>query len=174
MRSGTLLGLLLAATSTTLSAQTVASIEPGDRVRIQAEEVSGEFELMEVSADYLVVSDQLRVPISSISSLDVSISSRRQTLKGALIGGGIGLVGALVTRAAWQSDDECDEPVGDIFCDIASDVVLVWMPTLGLGVGALLGTLMVSDLWQQIPLQEQMSIAPSRDGGVALGYEYRF
>ena len=39
---------------------------------------------------------------------------------------------------------------------------------VGVGVG------LSSDVWEEVPLGEQISITPSRDGGVALGYEYRF
>ncbi len=72
------------------------------------------------------------------------LRTRRRTLRGALIGGGAGLViGAL---AVATSEDECD---GESLCETASGTlngaVLVFTPLIGAGIGAIVGALIKSE-----------------------------
>ena len=175
MRIASLLGLVMAATFTSqLSAQTIPTIEPGDRVRIESEAVSGEFNVVEVQPESLVVRDdsaspRVSVRIASLAELEIYRGTRSDAVMvaglfaGTALGIGVGLaVGALVT-------DDSDS--------IAPSEAQVWTVLGGTLIGALAGVMVTSrgrERWEDVPLQEQISIAPSRDGGVVLGYEYRF
>ena len=169
---------LVAATSSPMLAQTLP-IEPGDRVRVESEDVSGEFSIAEATPDALMLRADLaalplQVPLTSLTRLEVQ-ERHRNWLKGGLIGGGIGLVGGLLVHASFRNDPSCDDPVVDfLVCDTSSRVALIGFPLLGLGSGLLVGGLIVSERWEEVPLPNQLTVNPSRDGGVPLGYSVRF
>ena len=181
------------------AAGTSRTVRPGARVRIWSDLVSSEFQVVAVSGDYLVVHGddgstrtrapvsssrrhsigyssargQVRIPIRSISQLQVS-GGRRSRLPGArhnlLIAGGIGaLVGGTISYIT-RSD-----PVNCIFCGEAGirDGALTVGVVFGT-VGFLVGLASPGQYWTDVPLPDRLSIAPSRDGGVALGYQFGF
>jgi len=95
---------------------------------------------------------------SSIAAAEVQVA-RRNTLRGTLIGGGVGLVGGLLVIAT--DDDNCDlDSTGfcDAFVGVANNVALVWGTVGGAALGALVGTLITSRRW--VP-----GIAPGGFGG---------
>jgi hypothetical protein len=88
-----------------------------------------------------------RVSPTELSRAEVQVS-RRNTLKGTLIGGGVGLVGGLLLVAT--GDDNCDADstgICDAFAGVAETAALVWAPAAGAAVGALVGTLVTSNTW---------------------------
>jgi len=92
---------------------------------------------------------------------------RRNTLRGALIGGGAGLVAGLLMVAT--ADDPCSQD-RSAFCDDflgwIDTFVLIWTPVTGAALGALVGTLVVSERWAP-------AFLPGRaDGSVALRWTF--
>ena len=172
---------------------TSRAVEAGDRVRIESDAVSGEFEVLEVSATHLVVrgsdrvpaprgarsgSEEVRIPMSLISELQISLGARHRLAgagRGMLIGAGIGAaIGATIGLFAYQEPD--DQSPCWLDCS-RGQLAGVGALILGLpagGIGLLLGLDSPGERWQDISPPDRLSIAPSSDGGVALGYEYRF
>ena len=85
--------------------------------------------------------------LSDISAAETQVSHRR-TLRGALIGGGIGLAGGLALVLA-EDDDPCAGAVGPCL-DFESEgnaAALIVLPLVGAGAGALIGSLFKSTRW---------------------------
>jgi hypothetical protein len=86
-----------------------------------------------------------RVPTDSIAQLQVRVDRRGNAGRGALIGGGVGLLlGALC--AIGDSDNWLQPEPGEC---IASGILT------GAGAGALIGALSRSDVWAPVPLPER-------------------
>ena len=88
----------------------------------------------------------MRIPPADVSAAQVRVT-HRNTLRGALIGGGIGLIAGLLFVA---SSNDCDEDVTgicDVFLDVAKKVVLFGYPVLGAATGALIGTFVKTGSW---------------------------
>ena len=95
--------------------------------------------------------------------------SRRHTLRGALIGGGIGLVAGIALLAT--EDDPCEGATGlcfDITPETDNTVALIGAPLLGAGAGALIGSLFKSTRW--VP-----TVVPRTTvGATRVGMSWRF
>ena len=159
--------LLLINSVQSLDAQTVSA---GERVRATIEEQSGKLTgtLEEWGSDTLYVvpdgaSQDVRaraISLSTLSRLEISKGLRSNAGKGALIGGGIGLlVGGGMSIIAGSTVDT----------EVTSTDYLVFtgLVTLGgAGLGALIGALIKSELWEEYPLDSlRLGIAPGGDGG---------
>ncbi|MEO7502082.1 MAG: hypothetical protein ABIW94_05560 [Gemmatimonadaceae bacterium] len=95
--------------------------------------------------------------------------TRRNTLRGALIGGGIGLVAGVAFVVG--AEDDCNkDPTG--FCDalisIVDKAVLFYAPVLGAGGGALIGTLVKTRRW--VPV----FVPHTSQGASVIGISWRF
>lgn len=132
------------------------AIESGDRVRFVAppqfpNRVTGEVTALEQG---LLLVDRkksqggpVEVRVSNLSSLEVSVDQKRQTVLGLGIGAGVGL--ALGGLLAWAY---CDGP--DNLCefeDVALLTAAVAVPFSALG--ALLGHFTYKDVWQEVDVQ---------------------
>lgn len=100
-----------------------------------------------------------RVLPADIAGAELLVS-RRNTVRGVLIGGGVGLLGGLLMVA--MADDNCDQDSTGL-CDAFVDAgfktpVLILTPVAGAALGALVGTLISSSRW--VP-----AIGPSDLGG---------
>ena len=98
--------------------------------------------------------------------------------RGLLIGGGIGAAAGAVIR--YLTYEECESEV--LFgCLLAAEsrgeeamYSAVVLGILGGIVGLIGGSASPGERWKSVSPGRQISLAPSSDGGVALGYEYRF
>ena len=153
-----------------LDAQTVSA---GERVRATIEEQSGKLTgtLEEWGSDTLyVVPDGASqdvpasaIPLSTLSKLEISEGLKSNAGKGALIGGGIGLVvgGAMSIIAGSTVDTEVTSTDYLIFTGFVT--------VGGVGIGALVGALIKSERWEELPLDRlRLGIAPRSDGGFQL------
>ena len=140
---------------------TVASqaVQPksGDRIRITATPYALEHRtarVVSVRNDSLILdvapAETLAVALAGVTQLDVSTGRRRNTLRGAGIGALIGVgSGALIGFASG------DDPPTAFFSLSASEKAALAGATLGvtgLVIGAVVGTLIVSDRWTSVPL----------------------
>ena len=164
-----------------LAAQSATSVEPGDRVRIESEEVSGEFTVVDRSSDALVVRKDLTkkpstIRVDAVTKLEVSRGQRswrgRGALAGLLVGAG---VGAAIGHATYE-----EHPCAffDLLCAQAPEDRAVFGAVLGLlpgaVIGAVIGNSLSREVWEDVPMTQQLRITPSAEGGVALGYTYSF
>lgn len=144
---------------------TPPTITVGSKVRVRAPTVvKGRIEGTVIGLDErsLVLGGIERGPLTlsreAITHLDVSTGRRRQTLRGTLIGAGIGLV-AMGVLCGGDSGG-CAEVSG-----VATAGAL-----LGAGVGALVKT----DRWQTVPLDGvRVTLTPARRGvglAVSIGF----
>ena len=122
------------------------------------------------------VSEELNVPMASLSELEVSLGQRSPSAgagRGFLIGGGIGAgSAAAITLLAYEP------PHGScLFVCSRAEAAAAAAITFGLIggiVGFVWGALSPGESWEEVPLADRVSVLPSGDGGVALGYSYSF
>ena len=127
------------------------SLGPGDRVRIASDEVSGEFSVVDVRPGVVLVlradsvSEELNVPMASLSKLEVSLGRRSSSAGGSqgfLIGVGIG-AGLGAVLGAGTKD--------------ASGLLAAFFGLIGGAVGALRGVGSPGESWEEIPLTQRAS-----------------
>ncbi len=132
------------------------AVESGDRVRFVAppefpDRVTGEVTALEQG---LLLIDRrssqgapVEVRVSELSSLEVSVDRKRQTVLGLGIGAGVGLtLGGLL---AWAY---CDGP--DNLCEFEDVVLLTAVVAVPFSaLGALLGHFTYKDVWQEVRVQ---------------------
>lgn len=167
MRAFTVLTVAsLLVVSSTLSAQRPPPIEPGARVRVTAPECGLDQQagtLQPSRGDTLVLGygfDSFPCLRSNVTRLEVSQGRRSATLQGlgygALVGAG---VGAAIAVALCYPDRCSGVPTGEL---------VGGMSVLGLGgglvIGAVIGSRIQSDRWEETPLDRlRVSFAPQRD-----------
>ncbi len=171
------LALLALLVPVSLLAQEEAVVEPGAKVRVMAPSFSSQWlvgTLVEMRADSWVLEVEgrdslLALPLSSVSSLEVSRGQKTRALKGAVIGlvsgaGGGVLIGLL------SDDGPGTYPAKDRAL-IAGVVFSVVGGLTGLGIGYGIKV----DRWETVPLDRlRVSIVPQRDGRFAVGFSVRF
>jgi hypothetical protein len=136
------------------------AIQVGSRVRLRSTAVAGRPVGLVVAIDdrLLTLAEDKRVPtqvpVASITSLQVGLGKKRNTLKGLLIGAALGAL-------LYAVDDQREESGG---------LLLVGGPLFGAGIGALVKT----DRWQSVPLSSSTgragSSAPHAAISVTLGF----
>jgi hypothetical protein len=152
--------------------ETLSPIVTGSRVRVVSPRaVSGRVTgtVIEMSAESLVIlADErpLRVPRDAIEQLEVSTGKQRRTLKGMLIGAGIGAV--VVPPALY---DSCLSDCGSKW---SAEYILA-----GVGVGAAwgagIGALVKKDRWSSVPVtQVRLGLWPIRGGGIGASVSLTF
>ena len=107
------------------------------------------------------------VPLSTVTRLEVSRGQKSKASVGVWVGTGLGLM----TGVAICSSDACSILGNN---DIAGEVFLL-TGVGGLILGALIGSRIKGDRWEEVPLDRLgVSLTPQRDGRLALGFSVRF
>ncbi len=171
MRHITLLVVVLAVTPlTTVRAQDSLPVTVGDTVRITAptlELKKYDGTLQGIRGGMLTV-DTLQLAVALVTRLDVYRGRKSNWGKGALIGGTfLGL--AFGGLGWWFCVDEC-EPRAAL---AAAGLVLGFAG--GALIGGVIGALIKSDRWEEVPLDQlRVSFMPQRDGRFAFGLSVAF
>jgi hypothetical protein len=107
------------------------------------------------------------LPVAAITNIAVHAGTRSHKTTGILIGGASGLlIGALSTATYYSSDE--DGYGGYVLGGAAVT------GAIGAGLGWLIGSLVRSDRWEEIPLDRvQVGLVAARDG-VGMGVRVRF
>jgi hypothetical protein len=161
----------------------------GTRLRVRTAEVGAAGDLAEtrgtrfvghvdrVSADSLWIhldsadGPLLSIDRATIQELEVSSGRKRNAGKGALWGGGVGLALGILGAIAV---DDCGVSINDDFFDFCDgeEATIILGSTLTLaGVGALVGLLVTSERWVEIP-PASLTLR-GEDGQLGLGIEVR-
>jgi hypothetical protein len=97
----------------------------------------------------------LAVPVRSITRLETSRGRHGRTGRGALIGFGAGLVGGVAAGLIVCSSGDCDDTGSlEITTGLVSTMLGLGGAIVGTGVGALTGSLIRSERWQTVTIQE--------------------
>ena len=151
----------------------IAAQEPlasGSRVRVTAPEceLRGQTTTFRaLRADTLVLYGAA-CPLASVTRLDVSRGQKSHAVVGSLVGAG---AGALVGLAMCANTDVCGILSDN---DIKGEVVATSVVVGGL-LGLLVGYLIKTDRWEEVPLDRlRVSLVPQRDGRLGLGGSVRF
>ena len=153
-------------------ASATAQVRPGARVRVTHLPRRSVGTLLAWKSDTLVFQsngDTLSVPVDLMARLEVSRGGKTNAGKGA----GIGLL--LGGVAGWVIGHVSRDPECAPYC-IYYDVAGVMFGGLGgLVAGALIGRLIKTDRWVDVPLDRLgVSLGPQRDGRFGLGASVRF
>ncbi len=176
MRHVTLLVVVLAVTPLThIRAQDALPVTVGDTVRMTAPTLDiDKYDGTIVSVDGGTLSvDTLQVALAQLTRLDVYRGQKSQTLTGALVGAGI--LGAVAVPVGIQLCKAVNQ--GDT-CYGADQYVLPVVAggvLVGAGIGALIGSAIKSDRWEEVPLDQlRVSFVPQRDGRFSFGLSVAF
>ena len=162
--------------STEIAAQDALAFEPGVRVRVTALECG----LRERATRYVafradtLVLETTECPIPSVTRFDVSRGRRSHVPLGIGIGLAAGALGTVVycsgDRFEFSDEGKCEL--------YDSDFTLLATALIGAAgglVGGIAGHFIKTDRWEEVPLERlRVSLAPQRDGRIALGFSIRF
>jgi hypothetical protein len=113
------------------------------------------------------------VPLTSLTSLQVSRGKRSLAGPGALVGMVTGGVAGVSLALSACKDDFCQSN-GEDKTVVVALVLGVGGAALGAGVGALLGAFKKVDRWEEVPLDAiRVGPAPNAPGGVAISVSLR-
>jgi hypothetical protein len=171
------------------------SATPGDRVRIsechirtlrsgtlrnECERHVGTLSALTAQIVTLRMEDtatEFTVPLDSVIKLEVHRGQRRHAGRGALIGSIVGvttgvIVGAVVASAPATCEDlGWSEPCGAQLALAGG----LFLGASGALVGTVVGALIRTDRWQEVPLDRlSVGLAPQRDGRFALAMSVSF
>ena len=167
--------LLVLPLTATVAQEAPPPLEPGTRVRVTAPDIDKyDGTLQAMRGDTLTV-DTLRIAVASVTRLDVYRGQKSKTGKGALIGAGVGFVaGALTGLALCGERGTPCESDGSDYTAAAAVILGGGGALLGAGIGAVVGSQIKGDRWEEVPLDRlQVSFVPQRDG-FTLGFSVAF
>ena len=170
MRHITLLVVVVAVTPlSNIRAQDSLPVTVGDRVRVTAPDIDlnrYDGTIRVIGRNALTV-DTLPIALESVTRLDIHRGRKSKSGTGALIGAGIGLVYFAYIASVCSRGFVC---TGDVL--VAAFTIVVGG---GAGIGALVGWLIKTDRWEEVPLNQlRVSVVPQRDGRFALGFSVAF
>jgi hypothetical protein len=149
-----IIAVLTIASLTDAVAQEQLPLEPGQRVRL--------------------VLGSLWCPLTDVTRLEVHAGRRAFTGRGALIGAGAGILVGIPVGIIEQSRYDCDPENAWAPCIPPGPTIPLMFGLLGAGLGALTGSFIKTDRWEEVPLDRlQVSIAPSRNG-IGIGARIAF
>ena len=150
-------------------------LQSGQRVRVTAldcglDNQSATFEALR--SDTLVL-DTTNCPLVSVTRLDVHRGRRANAGKGAIIGLAIGGGGGAVLGAIAFAGSCIDRPDG---CPLAGAAVFaLFFGPPSILTGAVIGALIKTDRWEEIPHDSvSLSVGSQRDGRFGLGLSVKF
>lgn len=159
--------ILLLLVASSLEAQ-MLPIRSGDRVRLQSGSVSGEFDVVDIAGDTIILRDgvEVRVPASAVTALSVHRpSSRRRT---AAIGAGSGLVaGTTASLALGLLIGEENGFFGSTSEIIGETMVRFWA---GGALAGALAALLFTDAWTEVQLNGQPDLGIGTRGDILFQY----
>ena len=161
-----ILFLLMLAYSLESVAQEPVQIVPGERVRVLAPGISPDRvvgTVVSLDADTLMLKDggqiaPSKIPLTSVTRLDVSRGHKSGAGKGALIGAIVGAAGGTVLGIVFYNHP------GDEGKQSSPLIVVPALASLvGAGLGAIIGLPFKTERWKKVPL-EQVRIGISSQG----------
>lgn len=159
------------------SARATVPIAAGSRVRVKTPTLVAPLiaNFLEQRGDTMVFIEDGRgrgvwsFALSQIERLEMTAGesgrNKRPVARGAVIGGGIGVVGGLLFASAAQPSDSSKKYSRPLTAALGAGV--------GAGIGALLGARVKSEHWVNVPLPRQFSLIPNRRGGVTIAIGFR-
>lgn len=150
------------AVPTELAAQVQAAVARGDRVRVTATELSsrrlvGTFHEISDTSCVLMTQDgsPLQVPLDDVSVFEVSRGRKSKAGAGALVGALVGLGAGAAVGGVAQQESQFIEVSDGMVAGIA-----VGTAAVGAGLGAVIGSLIKTERWERIAL-DQLRVEPS-------------
>jgi hypothetical protein len=144
-----LVSLLITGITIDVIAQEVSPVVPGDRVRVcvLVAETVYLSRLVALSADTLFLEDQIAVPFTSITKLEVSrgrkSTARKNAGTGLLVGTGLGaVVGAVTLSRVWNDSGYAAFLAGG------------YSGLLGTLIGVVVGSKNSHETWGEVPLEK--------------------
>ena len=173
------LAVLAFAPLTRVTAQEPPPVKVGDRVRVTAPGLGvpnrdGILRLLD--ADSLVMRPEyggpsrLVIPLASLTRFEVHRGGKSHVGAGAGYGALAGAVIGVGSAAILCSSNGCAEYTGAVYLVLGGGGTLA-----GLLIGSIVGALIKTDRWEEIPLDcLRVSLGPQRDGRFGLELSVRF
>jgi hypothetical protein len=176
MRALTVLALLLIVLVSDAVTQE-QPLQPGQRVRVTAPYLGinkqvARFDALDGGVLAVTADSTMRCPLLDVTRLDVYRGRQGHPWLGAGIGSAVGAVTGVVIGVQLCNNDW-----------LCPDRYMGWAVLAGLGIGgatgallgAGIGTLIKTDRWQEVPLEQlRVNVLPLRDGRLALGLSVAF
>jgi hypothetical protein len=122
--------------------------------------------------------DTLALPVAAIDRLEVSRGGGNHAKSGALVGFGVGTAAGLVVGS--MISKEC-RPADSWQCTWATDFSGMYtigygllMGAIGAGAGAIVGSMIPGDRWEDMPLHARMSVQRLPERRLGLGVSTSF
>ena len=164
------LAVLAVAPLTRITAQEPPPVKVGDRVRVTAalgvRELVGTY--IAVRGDTLELESEatlLAIPMASVTRLEVVGGRKSGLVKGGIVGLMVGVGIGVAKVSGCGSGDDCFD----------AGLWLSAPPLAGMLLGGVVGALIKTDRWEEVPLDRlRVSVAPQRDGRFGVGMSVRF
>lgn len=168
---------LLLAVASALSASDTTFVHQGSRVNVYpatqgTNPVIGT--VVDVALDTMIVLSEgeevLTYHSSDLSKIEVSEGEKKKTFLGLWAGAGVGLATGLIMCGADEANCETWSGTGD-----ATAAVLLLTTVLGGGVGALVGSFIKTERWEEaaFPAPPPIALSVGKDGSVRLALSLR-
>ena len=157
-------------------AQDTLTVKVGSRVRVTAPELDldkYDGTVAVVRSDTLTVGT-VQVPLASVTRLDVHKGRKGNVGKGAIIGTLVGVPTGLALGVFYQQACSNTSDIGET-CLALIPIGAVAVGLAGALVGGTIGSLIKTDRWEEVPLDQlRVSFGPQRDGRLGVGASVRF
>jgi hypothetical protein len=159
------------------TAQGTVALAPGSRARVKAQSLVAPLvaNFLEQRGDTLVfIEDDMgrgvwSFALSQVERLETTAGeggrNQRYVAKGAMYGGGAGLVAGFAFASAASPSDSTKE--------YSKPMTALIGAAFGAGVGAIIGSRFKTERWVNVPLPRQLSFVPNRRGGFTISVGLR-